>query len=449
MKPRFNFIVCILTCFICKNTNAQTKLAIGDQVPNLKTNQVVNFDSGNFQVSNYQGKLLILDFWATWCSPCVAMLPKTDSLNKVFKGNLEIVPVSQQNFKTVDNFLKKMKLQKKVSISSVFNDTILNNLLPHSSIPFYAWIDQSGKLIATTEAAEINEQKIRDVINGYTGKLTSVRGQENRNLNLHKQVFLPAIPFLNKKGDSTNMQAVQSQDILYQSVLTRYIPNVSSRQSWDSIHFVATNNSLINFYKTYYGLSHYSYYTMAFWSKSRFRIELTDTVLANKVSSPKIGQQYVSWLKENGFSFELIWKNGKTWKDKFDMLKFNLDTYLAIPLGIQVLIEKRLAPSDVLVLNDNGNRLKSKGGEPKESYDVYSYKLYNMPLQRLVERLQSYYWQKSDRAIFDETNFKSNVDIELKCNMNDFNAVNKELEKYGLTLKDEKRLTDVMVVKNR
>ncbi|RMH30787.1 MAG: TlpA family protein disulfide reductase [Planctomycetota bacterium] len=55
------------------------------------------------------GKVLVLDFWATWCGPCIAASPKLEKLQKDHKGNLEVVAISGQgeDEQTVRSWLEK------------------------------------------------------------------------------------------------------------------------------------------------------------------------------------------------------------------------------------------------------------------------------------------------------------------------------------------------------
>src|SRR5690606_33173060 len=64
-------------------------LQIGDTIPEWLWHlplQVVNHPEGRDTITldDYRGKLIILDFWATWCSACISAMPEA---NKLFKDN--------------------------------------------------------------------------------------------------------------------------------------------------------------------------------------------------------------------------------------------------------------------------------------------------------------------------------------------------------------------------
>ena len=78
--------------------------------------EVVFKDSNDYDVNldDFKGKLLILNFWATWCAPCREEMPSLDGLqsNSNF-DNLKIFPINigQENFSKSDSFFKELGIQ--------------------------------------------------------------------------------------------------------------------------------------------------------------------------------------------------------------------------------------------------------------------------------------------------------------------------------------------------
>ena len=439
-------LLIILTGF---QTHAQTKpLNIGDQVPDVTIAQVLNYKTSSLKLSDFKGKLLIIDFWATWCSPCVAMMPKTDSLQKQFNGRVQFLPVSKEGKNLVEGFLAKMNKEKHITIASACNDTLLNSLFVHHYLPYYVWIDPNGKIIATTEAKEVNEKNIRNALNGDAGKIKKVTGTKLSELDPKMPLFVAGFPIIENAKDSlTRLNPVNDTDILYQSIVSRYNPHLRAVLRFDSTHFYTVNAPIINLYRLCFALSSGKLPTF-FWSKSRCKVEIKDTVLYNKITSDLVGDAFGEWLKTNGYNYELIWKSAKKWKDKYDLLNQDLDRYFGKPLKIDVHLEKRLVPADILVM-DKVDKVKTNGETPFERHDAYSFQMQNMPLSRFITQLESYFWQFSERPIIDETNFKGNVDIQINCKMADIDAVNKELAKYNLKFVDGERKADVLVITDK
>ena len=63
-----------------QKTIEYSNIKVGDTAPDILFNNLTKYKTSEQRLSNFSEKLLIIDFWATWCSPCVGMLPRMDSL---------------------------------------------------------------------------------------------------------------------------------------------------------------------------------------------------------------------------------------------------------------------------------------------------------------------------------------------------------------------------------
>ena len=84
---------------------------------NLKTYENVIFKDENqkdINLDDYKGKLLILNFWATWCAPCKEEMPSLDNLQtNIDLNNLKIFPINigQENLTKSELFFKKLNIE--------------------------------------------------------------------------------------------------------------------------------------------------------------------------------------------------------------------------------------------------------------------------------------------------------------------------------------------------
>ena len=100
--------------------------ALANEVPDIE-NLIINkepkkYDSLTFlddkknqlDLNEYKGKLILLNFWATWCAPCKKEMPSLDLLQvDESLSNLKIFPINvgQDNIKKASSFFEDLKIQ--------------------------------------------------------------------------------------------------------------------------------------------------------------------------------------------------------------------------------------------------------------------------------------------------------------------------------------------------
>ena len=111
--------ILIIFIFLLTNSFANDATDIKNLVINkeLKKYDSLTFlDAKNtqFDLKNYKGNLILLNFWATWCAPCKEEMPSLDLLqsNENLK-NLKIFPINvgQDNIEKASNFFDELKIE--------------------------------------------------------------------------------------------------------------------------------------------------------------------------------------------------------------------------------------------------------------------------------------------------------------------------------------------------
>ena len=119
---------------------------------NLKTYDEIVFkdkNQKNIDLANYKGKLLILNFWATWCVPCREEMPTLDLLQSDFRlNNLKIFPINIGQ----EDLLKSVNFFKELSIKNldIYYDPAVTLAKKFSlrGLPTTILIDKEGKEFA-------------------------------------------------------------------------------------------------------------------------------------------------------------------------------------------------------------------------------------------------------------------------------------------------------------
>jgi peroxiredoxin len=101
-------------------------------------------------LGQYRGKVLLIDFWATWCGPCVAELPNVQAVyNQYHKQGLEVVGFSQdEDESTLKSFVAQRGMPwRQVFCGSAFGGKVTEAYGVHA-IPFMVLIGRDGKIAA-------------------------------------------------------------------------------------------------------------------------------------------------------------------------------------------------------------------------------------------------------------------------------------------------------------
>jgi cytochrome oxidase Cu insertion factor (SCO1/SenC/PrrC family) len=65
-------------------------LSIGDKVPDIQFENILNYKSKKAKLSDFKGKLVILDMWSTSCTFCIAAFPKMEELQNVTRTTKDV-----------------------------------------------------------------------------------------------------------------------------------------------------------------------------------------------------------------------------------------------------------------------------------------------------------------------------------------------------------------------
>ncbi|HUB77750.1 MAG TPA: TlpA disulfide reductase family protein [Bryobacteraceae bacterium] len=105
-------------------------------------------DGKTVHLSDYKGKVVLLDFWATWCGPCRIEIPWFEEIERTRKDKgLEVLGVSMDDngWEDVKPFLAQMKVNYRVVIG---DDTTAQKYGGVDSLPTTFLIDKQGKIAA-------------------------------------------------------------------------------------------------------------------------------------------------------------------------------------------------------------------------------------------------------------------------------------------------------------
>lgn len=172
IRNRFIFRSIVLTILVAalvfalvnNFTKDKTVYEIGDEAPDFKLHQINhNNELEEIQLSDYRGKGIMLNFWASYCKPCEEEMPYMEQLYPEYKKkDVEIIAVNLQEAKLVVNrFVDRYDLSFPIPHDSRGD---VRELYQIGKIPSTYFIDENGVIVEKVERA-LNLDHLEDYLN--------------------------------------------------------------------------------------------------------------------------------------------------------------------------------------------------------------------------------------------------------------------------------------------
>lgn len=160
-------VLSVLLGLFCITASAQVSfLKPGGQLPDVLVKNIINAPVKEFFLNDAANKkLLVLNFWGTWCSPCI---PEMDTLAKLQRANekkMQVIAISNDSPERLKKYLTK-----KPSTLWLATDTsyFLYQLFGFASVGHSAIINADKKIVALVLTDSINQKMIDKLLKGDT-----------------------------------------------------------------------------------------------------------------------------------------------------------------------------------------------------------------------------------------------------------------------------------------
>ncbi|HET7117842.1 MAG TPA: TlpA disulfide reductase family protein [Hanamia sp.] len=423
-------LICVLAV-LCLCLHAQQPalkpLSIGDTVPDITITNVYNYPASTIHLSDLKGKLVILDFWSTWCGSCIAAFPEMEKLQKEFSNQLQVVLVNvfpHDNAEKVQALFAKRKERTGDDLNLPYSllQTAIAPYFPFKFIPHYVWIDKNRKIIAITTQDEATSENIKQALNG------NVNGIHNKidlmTFSMEKPLFVD--------GNGGN-----GDHFLYRSLLTKYIEGVGNGSGVEK----NKDSKITRFFML--NTSPIAILAVAYPDELNCPANEIINESGNKIEVKPTSDS----LYANSFCYDLIIPPS-TIEEMRDYIKEDMKRYF----GIKVITEKRKMKCLVLSKSDAINKIISRGSKADIDISETSIKKFmkNQPLSDLIHLLNNLPATRSIPVI-NETNISSNIDLELPKNFYELtiDSLKAFLKKAGFGVAEKEKEIKVSIITNK
>ena len=161
-------LLCVALCAMCLSIG---RSADAKGVPNLTLKDLAGHSQ---KLSELRGQIIVLSFWATWCTPCLEELPRLSTLNEEFAGkNVHFVAVSIDEAKDrakVEPYLAKQNIHLDVWVGG--DADLLTRFGLGDVVPATLILDEQGQVV-TRIMGEAKDEDVRShldwLLNGRPG----------------------------------------------------------------------------------------------------------------------------------------------------------------------------------------------------------------------------------------------------------------------------------------
>jgi thiol-disulfide isomerase/thioredoxin len=429
----FSVLLCVFF-----SAGAQIKnLVIGDLMPDLKF-EMLGYKEPTANLSDFKGKLLILDFWATWCSTCIKQFPKLDSLQNKFSDKIMVLPVGfdARREGSIKEFLVKRNNEgHPIDLPTALqkdSDSLLMKLIPFFGLPHEVWIDSTGRIIAITDGEEVSEKNIS---NYFQGKL------EPLPLKYQDPDFDDQKPLL------VNGNGGLAEDFVYRSIITNYNAAIAMslvQENSKVTRIGISNRSPMDLIKEAFGLSSSGELARILaYDYLNKRVSSSVSVLNRLTKKGDNTMAPVQRKEFNLFCYDLTLPEQFSRTDAGKKMLSDLETFFRIKVSSR--IEK--VNCLLLVRTSQKDKVKSKS-ELKISETAESdsgVKITNSPIKSLVGYFNR---TRTIPLVIDKTGYNLNVDIDLEVsNADDLDKIRKKLRSYDLDLLPVVKELEMLVLK--
>ncbi len=142
--------------------NARAATEIGQRAPSLVVQEL---DGQTFDLGAARGKVVVVNFWATWCPPCREEMPALDAFYRRYHGQgLEVIGLSAD--RTHDRSDVRKAMQSFSYPAAMLEDAKVNDFGTPSELPMTFVIDGNGTVRAklTPDEKSVTEKSLGDAV---------------------------------------------------------------------------------------------------------------------------------------------------------------------------------------------------------------------------------------------------------------------------------------------
>jgi len=418
----------------------------GETVPDLPLTLHLGDSITNVHLTDYKGKLILLDFWGVSCPDCIEAMPHMLALQEQFKDKIQVIVVAVDQEPAIKNLFARMKghTPEKILFAGshlpfVMGDTVLYKMFPHNGIPKHVWIDGSQVFRNITYGNTTTPENVEAFLEGKKVKLadaylTTIDTEKPLTWlggSADAQESVPDYSFFMHRLDNANTSG--SREVERDSATNKVVG------------LAITNKRVIDIYKEVFALKN----GVRSMSSNNIVLDVPDK---EKYVFPADESIFFDWVDSNTYCYAIkvpLSQSGEIAEQMHQDLDrfFHLQSSMEIR-SVKCLVLKRISNHDKLAVEEKGRKV----GINVDKNNKLWFTIKNGEMYQLFGGVTNVvYFSNEFTPVFDESNYTGKVNITLPFTESahgvTVDELRETLRKYGLDLVEEYRTLDMLVIK--
>jgi thiol-disulfide isomerase/thioredoxin len=116
-------IILLLSLLLVTSSHSQNiQPTVGQAPPEFSYLSITKGEITSYKAEEFKNTVILIDFWATWCGPCIESIPHLNSLIEKYKGkNVKFISITYEPEKLVQKFLADHPMKSDVGLDEDFS----------------------------------------------------------------------------------------------------------------------------------------------------------------------------------------------------------------------------------------------------------------------------------------------------------------------------------------
>lgn len=446
-------------------TDYENHLELGDRVDlkiygvDLSKAVFIKNDKDQKLTKSIEGKIIIFDFWDTWCTTCMQKFPEMERLQQKFDDKIQIFLVNtretkeeiKKRFRSNSRDIKEGKYRLPNLPSIVDVDAMrLNKVFPHRFVPFHVWIDKDNIIKVLGPAENTYAGKISDLIEGK-----DIFNLQDLSTTPFYNKYYPYYKILGKVIDpSKNNSFITPYNNEYSSYLGKVTDTITDIEQ-HTIRSTYVNISVLELYMSVFDKSLKKNYAGMIFQNNLGKwpfvsLYVNDTSKYTDDYKPAIYRTDKVYIRSR-YCYEQVVPEALKEEERKAFMLARLNDYFGNLYGVQGKLERRTIPCYVIVRTSNQDKLRSNEKTTSvEKIFINGKEMQQIKKSPLGDAIKTVlYLKENPLLLIDGTGYGNKVDMNLPAEIRSIEELRMALKMYDLNVIREDRQFDFLVFREK